>query len=351
MKSSKQSEQILQQIGWQPYYQQQLTLEEFSSTFPARVMEYHRTEFEISGDFGTANLPLTPSLPSLSVGDWVLVSEEMKFLRKLDRSSSFARKAPGKGITEQVIAANIDTAFIVCSLNADFNLSRIERFLSIVNEAKAEPVVVLTKKDLCENTETLCQQVQRLDSLLPVVPVNGTNSASIEALSSWCEQGKTIVLLGSSGAGKSTLTNTLLQKSVQATGEIREEDSKGRHTTSNRSLHQMEGGALLLDTPGMRELQLLACEEGLAATFHEIEALASQCRFSDCQHSEEPSCAVRHAINSGELDERRLENYQKLRREQAINSASLAQRRASDKRLGKFYKRVISESAKHKRGE
>ena len=158
-------------------------------------------------------------------------------------------------------------------------------------------------------------------------------------------------MLGSSGAGKSTLTNTLLGEEIQATQTIREDDSKGRHTTTARSLIPMRGGAMLLDTPGMRELQLADTAAGVAATFADIEELATQCRFNDCQHQSEPGCAVQTAIEKGDLDERRLSNYEKLMREQALNSASLAERRASDKSLGRFYKKVINESVRNKRGE
>lgn len=351
MNSTKQSSYSLADLGWQPFFQQQISLEEFEQLSPARVVEQHRSEIEIISETGKHTLPITSSMPKITVGDWVLIDSDDKFQRMLERNSSFVRKAAGSKLAEQVIAANVDTAFIVCSLNDDFNLNRIERFLSLVNESNAEPVVVLSKEDLCEDPDYYRQQVQKLDGLLPVLSINGTEFDSCEKLKPWCRLGRTIVFLGSSGAGKSTLTNTLLQQNVQATGNIREDDGKGKHTTSNRSLLPMKSGALLLDTPGMRELQLTACEDGVSATFHEIESLASQCRFSDCQHGSEPGCAITKALASGELDERRLKSYQKLLREQAINAASLAQRRASGKQLARLYKGVISQSTKNKRGD
>lgn len=341
----------LANLGWRPIFQQQLELSELDQLIPARVMEHHRTKLELAGEHGTFDLQITPSMPNLTVGDWLLIDEEQRFQRALDRFSCFSRKAPGSDVSEQLIAANVDSAFIVSSLNDDFNLSRIERFLSMVNESSAEPVVVLTKKDRREDFEDLVAQVQALDNLLSVISVNALDQSAREELLPWCSEGRTIVLLGSSGAGKSTLTNTLLQAQIQSTAGIREADSKGRHTTTTRSLLPMDQGALILDTPGMRELQLLASEAGIAATFADIQALADQCRFSDCSHDSEPDCAVQAAMHSGSIDERRLHNYRKLLREQANNSASLAQKRAQDKELGKFYKRVIGESVKHKRGE
>jgi len=242
----------------------------------------------------------------------------------------------------------VDTAFIVCSMNDDFNLNRIERYLALVNNAEAEPVVVLSKMDLCADPEGLSQQVQALDNMLCVVSVNSLSSDSVAALMPWCKAGKTIVLLGSSGAGKSTLGNCLLGEEHQSTAAIREDDAKGRHTTTRRSLLPMPGGAMILDTPGMRELQLADCEEGVASTFSDITELADHCRFGDCAHGNEPGCAVRVAIEVGDLDERRFLNYVKLLREQALNSASLAQRRASDKNLSRYYKRSQSEATKLK---
>ncbi|MGI9289515.1 MAG: ribosome small subunit-dependent GTPase A [Pseudomonadales bacterium] len=340
----------LANLGWQPFYQQQLSLDEWETAIPARVIEQHKSEIEVATEAGAQTLSLTYSMPPLTVGDWVLLDAERFFLRALERHSCFRRKAAGSKVSEQLIAANVDTAFIVCSLNDDFNLNRIERYLSIVNNANAEPVVVLSKMDLCPEPVNLSSMVQGLDSLLCVETVNCLSADSVSALLPWCQSGKTVVLLGSSGAGKSALTNTLLGSNQQLTGTIRENDAKGRHTTTRRSLLTMPDGAMILDTPGMRELQLADCEEGVATTFSDVEDLARNCRFGDCQHENEPDCAVRKAIDSGELDERRFLNYCKLSREQALNGASLAQRRASDRQLGRYYKRVQRASQEAKRG-
>jgi ribosome biogenesis GTPase / thiamine phosphate phosphatase len=345
------SSNILADLGWRPVLQQQLTLEEIDALAPARVVELHRAEIELLSAQGALTLPLSQAITNLAVGDWVLLDQSNRISRVMERFCSFSRKAPGSKVSEQVIAANVDTALIVCSLNDDFNLNRLERFLSMINEAGAEPVVVLSKADLCSEVEQKQALVQELDRAMSVLAINSLDTGARDLLLPWCRQGQTLVLLGSSGAGKSTLTNTLLQEQKQLTGYIREDDSKGRHTTTARSILRMSAGAMLLDTPGMRELQLVACEEGIATTFSDIEALARRCKFTDCGHSNEPGCAVQAALLTGELDERRFLNYGKLLREQALNSASLAQRRQKAKNLGRFYKRTINESVKIKRGD
>jgi len=343
------NELTLANLGWQPFFQQQLSLQEWEEFVPARIVEQHRSEMEIATSSGHAILAVLPSMPALTVGDWILLDEHGTLLRALERKSCFRRKAAGTGIKEQLLAANVDTAFIVCSLNEDFNLNRIERYLSVVNNAEAEPVIVLSKADLCSDPDAFRAEVQRLDSMLCVEVVNNLVHGGTAVLRPWCRPGKTVVLLGSSGAGKSTLANRLLGRDLQATGAIREDDAKGRHTTTRRSLVETPAGAMILDTPGMRELQLADCEQGVATTFADIEELARQCRFGDCAHNSEPGCAVRGAIESGELEERRYLNYCKLSREQALNSASLAERRAADKKRGRFYKTIQRESRGDKR--
>jgi len=338
-------------LGWQTFFQQQLTLEEWGVLNPARVMEQHRGSVEVRDAHGLHTLPLLQSMPGLTVGDWVLLTGDAQFVRALERKSIFKRKAAGSKLAEQLIAANVDTAFIVSSLNEDFNLNRIERFLSVAHQAGSEAVLILSKLDLCPEADALREQAQRLDSRLCVEAVNCLRQSSVAALAPWCRPGQTIVVIGSSGAGKSTLSNALLGTAVQDTGSIREDDAKGRHTTTRRSLLLMPSGGLILDTPGMRELQLADCEEGVAATFADIEELATRCRFGDCSHDSEPGCAVRQAIEAERLDERRLRSYRKLAREQAMNAASLAQRRASFRKQGRYYKRVISETKQIKRGE
>lgn len=336
----------LPQLGWNHLLQQQLSLEEYESCTPARVVGQERSLLHLASESGNLNLPILPSMPAITVGDWLLLDREQHFLRLLERSSLFSRKAAGTRVQRQLIAANIDTLFVVSSLNQDFNLNRIERYLALANESDVEPVIVLTKLDTCEAPEEYIDRAHELGDMLEVVAVNSLDHASVEQLLPWCQSGKTVAFLGSSGVGKSTLINTLLGHGVQRTQSIREDDAKGRHTTTGRSLHMLPSGALLLDTPGMRELQLAECEHGIDETFAEITELAQQCKFSDCQHQGEPGCAVRAAINAGEIDERRLESYLKLMREQAFNSATLAERRAQDREFGRYVRSVMKSKNK-----
>ncbi len=340
----------LPQLGWQPYFQQQLTLKDYEQHTVARISAHHRSGYELLSESGSSTLPMHHALPPMTVGDWILLDDNGQFVKLLERRSLFQRKAAGAKATEQFIAANIDTVFVVCSLNQDFNLSRIERYLSIAREAQVEAVIVLTKADLCQDAAHKKEQVQQIDAMLMIEVVNALDSESIQGLSDWCKLGKTVAFMGSSGVGKSTLVNTLLGQHTQQTGMIREDDSKGRHTTTSRTLHMMPTGALLLDTPGMRELQLTNCESGVSETFSDIEELAKQCRFSDCQHQGEPGCAIKLAIEQGDLDTRRLENYFKLMKEQARNTATLAQQRANNKQLSKLYRSVQSENRARKKG-
>lgn len=257
----------LQQLGWQPVFQQQLTLEDYDHSVIARITAHHRSGYTLASEQGEITLPIHHNQPAMTVGDWVILNSELQFDRLLERQSLFSRKAAGSRVAEQYISANIDTVFIVVSLNNDFNLSRIERYLALANEAQVEAVIVLTKKDLCDDYEDKVQQVQSLDPMLMIEAVNSLDQGSTQVLSPWCKIGKTVALMGSSGVGKSTLVNSLLGEASQATGGIREDDSKGRHTTTSRSLHLLASGGLLLDTPGMRELQLADCAEGVSETF------------------------------------------------------------------------------------
>ncbi|WP_062260247.1 ribosome small subunit-dependent GTPase A [Endozoicomonas arenosclerae] len=337
----------LLQLGWRPFFQQQLTLDEWETTTPARVTAVHRSNIDLAIEGSSLKLAVTANMPSLAVGDWILLNNQ-HFHRLLDRQSLFSRKAAGSKVSEQLIASNIDTAFIVCSMNQDFNLSRIERYLALVNEAEVEPVIVLTKKDLCPDPDSYLIKVQALDRNLLVEGVNALDQDSLLPLQPWCTPGRTVALIGSSGVGKSTLINGLLGQSQQETGSIREDDSKGRHTTTGRSLHLTAAGALLLDTPGMREIQLAHCEAGVDATFSDIIEFAGQCQFHDCQHESEPGCAVKSAIEASDLDQRRLKSYRKLLREQAMNSASLAERRAQNRAFSRHVKSVVKSTKRLK---
>lgn len=338
----------LSRLGWSHFFQQQLSLEEWQALTPARIVGQERSLLHLLGSDGKQSLRVTPSMPAMTVGDWICVDSEGRFHRLLDRSSLFSRRAAGTRVTTQLIASNIDTVFVVCSMNMDFSLNRIERYLSLANESAVEPVIVLTRVDCCDHPEDYVEQAQSLDPLLEIVTVNSLDSDSVGQLESWCVSGKTIALLGSSGVGKSTLINTLLGEEIQRTNAIRDDDEKGRHTTTGRSLHPLKAGGLLLDTPGMRELQIADCEQGVEQTFSEIAELSAQCKFTDCGHQSEPGCAVRTAIDNGTLDERRLTSYLKLMREQAFNKASLAEKRARDREFGRYVRTVMDSKRKQK---
>jgi ribosome biogenesis GTPase len=264
-----------------------------------------------------------------AVGDWVLL-EGKRIVALLPRHSAIKRGAAGEHYKQQLIAANIDTVFIVCGLDADFNPRRIERYLVLMGGSGVQPVVVLTKADkaLAEDPQSVDEARAVLAGVsqdVTVVAVNAKDRESVAALDPWLGAGKSIVLVGSSGAGKSTITNTLLGIEKMKTGEVRASDSRGRHTTTHRALIPLPGGACLIDTPGMRELKPTG-EEDVAENFSDIEALAEQCRFRDCRHAKEPGCAVRAAIEAGTLDPNRFANFLKLRDEIAGAADKLANR-------------------------
>jgi|TARA_R110002126_G_scaffold110918_1_gene248473 ribosome biogenesis GTPase len=307
---------------------------------PARIIEQCRTSITVTTESETVDIETMPGMPEMVVGDWILLDGQQQFLQLLERKTSFSRKAAGSKIKTQLIAANIDTAFIVSSMNEEFNLSRIERFLALVNESGAEAVILLSKQDQALEPETFITQIQALDSNLIVIAMNCLDSTCQSTLSPWLKPGSTIAVLGSSGVGKSTLINSLLGEERQSTGHIRENDTKGRHTTTRRSLIMLASGGLVLDTPGIREIQLADCKTGISVTFADIERYAAQCRFNNCKHQVEPNCMVQQAIESGDLDQRRLTNYLKLRQEEILNSASLSEKRASGKALTKYHKRT-----------
>jgi len=258
---------------------------------------------------------------NIAVGDWILIPNEgERPLRILDRETVLVRKAAGKRTDDQTIAANVDTLFIVMSCDQDFNVSRIERYIALAYETGITPVVILTKIDLIEDVDSFKQAVQALQVGLRVECVNAKDKASLNPISAYCTEGHTVALVGSSGVGKSTLINSLTD-AEQLTAEVSAEDGKGQHTTTSRSLHLLNDGGILIDTPGIRELQLSDCETGIEDAFDDIVQLTLNCKFNNCQHETEKVCGIKEALASGELDQRRWENYQKLQAEQKLRDA------------------------------
>lgn len=284
---------------------------------------------------------------SLATGDWVLAETdehgELWIAARLDPYTRIARRtSDGR---PQILASNVDTALLAMGLDHDFKLRRLERYLAVVHAAGVAALVVLTKADVCADAdEKMARLRQRLPASIPAVAVNALDLQTVTALSPWLGAGQTLVLLGSSGAGKSTLTNTLCA-SGQQTGSVREDDSRGRHTTTARSLHRCPGGACIIDTPGLRTWQADADEDTVAATFEDIEALARDCQFRDCLHQGEPGCAVEAAV-----DPDRLSNYRKLLRE-ARRSQQTPLERIAERARWKVLMRAVSQRDKHKRGE
>jgi ribosome biogenesis GTPase len=296
----------------------------------ARVVSQQRGLWRITGDFAESWAEASGTLRAASeaggdwpaVGDWVaaeVVAGGRPLIQTvLPRRSKFTRKVAGRRVEEQVIAANVDTAFVVMALDGDFNPRRLERFLAQCWESGARSVIVLNKTDDCDDVAARVAEVESIAAGVPIFAVSARTGDGLEALNSLLVPGQAIVLLGSSGVGKSTLLNHFLQRDAQAVRAVRESDSRGRHTTTSRELFALPGGALLIDTPGLRELQLWSAGEGVEQAFSDIEELAARCRYGDCGHTTEPDCAVQAAIAEGRLDPARLENQRKLQREQAF---------------------------------
>jgi ribosome biogenesis GTPase len=315
--------------GWNSYFEAFWRGGEWKHAVPARVIAQQRKLWRVAGDFGESwaeasgklRLAADEGADWPAVGDWVAVEMHgadttVLIQEVLPRRSKFVRKMAGKKMDEQVIAANVDTALLVSSLDGDFSPRRGERYLAQCWESGARPVIVLNKADACAEVQEKAAEMERVAVGTVVCVVSASTGQGFGELEEFLKPGHSLVLLGSSGVGKSTIANRLLGEAVQEVQPVRESDSKGRHTTTARELLVLPGGALLMDTPGLREMQLWDAEDGVAQTFADIDALATQCRFVDCRHEGEPGCAVLASLDAGTLDPARLENRQKMMREQ-----------------------------------
>jgi ribosome biogenesis GTPase len=346
----------LGQLGWRACYSTGLTLEDLDRGRVARVSSVHRSRIEALGEMGPIDVVATAAwhgdgATPVAVGDWILVEHATgRLLRLLERQSVIRRIAAGEAQREQVIAANVDTAFIVTSCNAEFNPSRIERYLAVVLDARVMPVIVLTKADLCDDVDRYLDAAARVARGIEVIAVDARDPATHAALDDWLGPGQTVVFIGSSGVGKSTLINTLTGASSQSTRSIREDDARGRHTTTSRQMLPMPGGAWLIDVPGMRELKIGAAQAGLAEAFGDLEVLARSCRFRDCAHGEDSGCALTAAVEAGVLEPRRLANFLKLQREATRAAQAEHVRRATFRRTGRLHRKMSREREGEKRG-
>ena len=354
--------------GWTPELSSHLsspsrpTSNPESPLVPARVVSHSREVYRVqmpdaertarpSGTLRSTELP--------AVGDWVLcdsqssADSETVVRAILPRRTRLSRKVAGAKTEEQIVAANVDIVFLVMGLDGDFNLRRLERFAVMAWESGADPVVVLTKADLAEEGgEDAMERRFEAEDVAPGMPVHLTSSfrgEGLDPLRAYLGEGRTVALLGSSGAGKSTLLNALCGEKVMATGAVREGDDRGRHTTTHRQLVRLPGGGLLIDNPGVREIQLWSGDDALGDAFGDVEALAPACRFNDCRHEDEPGCAVLQAMDRGDLPEERLANYRGLQRElrHLELKQDVAARRQENRKMSKLYRSI--QTAKRRR--
>lgn len=318
----------IEQVGWSEVWKSHFRRCTSENCQPGRIISEHRGAYNVITDDGERIAEVSGHMRHFArsrsdfpaVGDWVALEIPDKdshclIHELLPRFSSFVRKGAGAGMQEQVVAANVDTVFIVSGLDHDFNTRRIERYLTLAYESGAEPVILLNKSDIAPDLEGACLKTENIAYGVPVLAVSALQQSGLDRLEAYLKPGTTSVLLGSSGVGKSTLVNALLQTEQMKTGAVREHDSHGRHTTTSRHLLVLAGGALIIDTPGMRELQLLADSSSLTKSFDDIAQFAQHCSFSDCTHLVEPGCAVIAALASGDLEQERYDSYLKLLKE------------------------------------
>jgi ribosome biogenesis GTPase len=314
---------VLSSLGWDAFFENQLTEDERQRSIPARVVWQGRGQYQLSTNSRTWRARLSGHFRHHAesraewptVGDWVLAVGGT-IHRVLHRRSAFSRASAGRAGTQQVVAANIDTVLLVTSCNADFNVRRLERYLALTWESGANPVIVINKSDLVDDAENWRRRAEVPALGVRVLVTSTVRGDGLPELTRVVSMGGTTALLGSSGVGKSSLVNALLGDARQAVLDIREDDDRGRHSTTARELFVVPAGGVLIDTPGMRELQLWDAEDGLERAYADIAALAGQCRFRDCSHQREPDCAVLAAVEKGALAQARVDSFQRLKREE-----------------------------------
>jgi ribosome biogenesis GTPase / thiamine phosphate phosphatase len=348
----------LELFGWDDFFKTRFAQYAHQGLLPGRVTIQHKDRYvlftergEVNGNvsgkfrFGISGLQDFPA-----VGDWVVFEtdsgdQSAVIHHVLERRTKFSRKVAGDRPDEQVLAANIDIVFLVMGLDGNFNLRRLERHLTVASESGARSVIILNKSDLCTHLEERTQEVCSIAHGVNVIVMSALQNENAAPLSSLLTPGTTGVLLGSSGVGKSTITNLLLQREQVKVQKVRMTDSHGRHTTAHRELLVLPGGGMIIDTPGLRELQLWSGEEGLQESFDDIEELAVNCRFRDCRHESEPGCAVLSAVEHGTIEQERYESFHKLHHE---THSQGTKNNPNNKRLEKALGKKVTKQLRNK---
>lgn len=352
----------LEDIGYNDSLEKYRKDQNIDSFNVGRIILEHKDRYVVKTDTGELEAELVGNLRFSAesrndlpaVGDWVAISEydEGKALIHsiYPRHSIIERQAVGKSAEKQIIATNIDFGLIVQSVNRDFNVNRLERYLTICNASKVNPIIILSKIDLIEESELkiLLGKIHDRIKNVPVIALSNPSQIGLDKISSILKKGKTYCLLGSSGVGKSTLLNKLIGKEVMGTGEISRSIDRGKHVTSHRELVVLENGGILIDNPGMREVGITDSSNGIEITFDEIARLSQSCKFKDCSHINEKGCAILEAVENGEIDSDSYDNFQKMQREKTHFESSVAERRKKDKDFGKMIKSVLKDHKRNK---